>query len=99
MIKLETPLNEETIRKLKAGDIVSISGTIYTGRDAAHKRIVNGDTIPFDIDGSAIYYVGPSPKKDKNVIGSCGPTTSIRMDAYSEFMLKRRLKSNDWQRT
>ena len=79
MIRLETPLKEEDIRKLKAGDTVSLSGIVYTARDAAHKRICQAidqdQPTPFDIEGQAIYYVGPSPTKPGEIIGSAGPTT------------------------
>lgn len=87
MINLTTPLTQEKIKDLRAGDSVTISGTIYTGRDAAHKRmceaIAAGEPLPFDMDGAVIYYVGPCPCAADKVIGSCGPTTSYRMDAYA----------------
>lgn len=96
MIKLQPPFSEEDIRKLKAGDIVSISGTIFTGRDAAHKRlcnaIENNEKLPIDVDGQAIYYVGPSPTKPGHVIGAAGPTTSYRMDDLTLPLLKKGLK-------
>jgi fumarate hydratase subunit beta len=89
---LTTPLTEETTRKLKAGDIVYLSGTIYTARDAAHKRLVDlieaGEELPFDLEGSVIYFVGPTPPKPGDPIGSAGPTTSYRMDSYSPILLK-----------
>ena len=89
---LTTPLTEEVTRKLKAGDIVYLSGTIYTARDAAHKRLVDlieaGEDLPFDLEGSVIYFVGPTPPKPGDPIGSAGPTTSYRMDSYSPIMLK-----------
>jgi fumarate hydratase subunit beta len=89
---LTTPLTEEVTRKLKAGDIVYLSGTIYTARDAAHKRLVDlieaGEELPFDLEGSVIYFVGPTPPKPGDPIGSAGPTTSYRMDTYSPIMLK-----------
>ena len=73
--------------KLRAGDTVTLTGIIYTARDAAHKRIVQamdkGEKLPFDLDGAAIYYAGPTPAKPNQVIGSVGPTTSGRMDVYS----------------
>ncbi len=84
---LTTPLKKEDIIKLKAGDLVVLSGTIYSCRDAAHKRFIQtldeGGTLPFDITGQIIYYMGPSPTPEGKVIGSCGPTTSSRMDAYA----------------
>jgi len=87
-----TPLTEEQTRGLKAGDIVYLSGTIYTARDAAHKRLVDlieaGQELPFDLEGSVIYFVGPTPPKPGDPIGSAGPTTSYRMDSYSPTMLK-----------
>lgn len=87
-----TPLTEEQTRGLKAGDIVYLSGTIYTARDAAHKRLVDlieaGKELPFDLEGSVIYFVGPTPPKPGDPIGSAGPTTSYRMDSYSPTLLK-----------
>jgi len=89
---LSTPLSEEDVRKLKAGDIVFLSGTLYTARDAAHKRLVDliekGEKLPFDLEGSVIYYVGPTPPKPGEPIGSAGPTTSYRMDSYAPTLLK-----------
>ncbi|MBU3159935.1 Fe-S-containing hydro-lyase [Clostridium frigoris] len=81
---ITTPLTQEKLKNLKSGDSVLISGTMYTGRDAAHQRLVdainNGDKLPFDPKDAIIYYVGPAPTKPGNVIGSAGPTTSYRMD-------------------
>ena len=89
---LTTPLTSEDTKKLVAGDTVYISGTIYTARDAAHKRLVElleaGKELPFDLEGSVIYFVGPTPPKPGDPIGSAGPTTSYRMDSYSPIMLK-----------
>ena len=86
-ILLQTPLTPDKVATLKAGDAVLITGTIYTGRDAAHKKMVDalarGEELPFDIKNQIIYYVGPSPEKPGKVIGSAGPTTSGRMDAYA----------------
>ena len=91
-IKLTTPISEETVRSLKAGDIVMLSGVIYTGRDAAHKRLCamldNQEKLPVDLEGQLIYFVGPCPAPPGRVIGSAGPTTSGRMDAYSPRLLK-----------
>ncbi len=91
-IKITTPLTKENAQKLKAGDIVKITGTIYTARDAAHKRMIEDydktGKFPFDIENSIIYYCGPSPAKPGDTIGSAGPTTSYRMDAYSPFIIK-----------
>lgn len=91
--RLEFPLNKEKLAELKAGERVLISGTIYTARDAAHKRIVEmierGEEPPFEIEGSVIYYAGPTPAKPGRPIGSAGPTTSYRMDAYAPMLLDR----------
>lgn len=93
---LKTPLKDEDINKLKAGDSVKLSGVIYTARDAAHGRLVklieNGEKLPFDLEGQIIYYVGPSPAKPGEVIGSAGPTTSYRMDPYAPILLEKGLK-------
>lgn len=82
--KIEMPLTYEKVKELKAGDMVEITGIIYTGRDLAHKRMVEalqkGDQMPFELEDSVIYYVGPAPAKPGAVIGSAGPTTSYRMD-------------------
>lgn len=95
-IYLTTPLNEEDLNKLKIGDKVYISGTIYTGRDAAHKRLVDlvkaGKELPFDIEGQIIYYVGPAPAPPGKPIGSAGPTTSYRMDPYAPVLMDVGLK-------
>jgi len=86
-VYIRTPLNREDARKLKAGDSCLISGVIYTARDAAHKRlcelIAQGKELPVDVKDSIIYFVGPTPAKPGQAIGSAGPTTSYRMDAYS----------------
>jgi fumarate hydratase subunit beta len=85
--RLTTPLKDEDILRLRAGDVVKLTGTIYTARDAAHKRLVEtldkGEPLPFDLEGALIYYVGPSPAPPGRPIGSAGPTTSYRMDTYS----------------
>lgn len=95
-IKITAPLDEATVAKLKAGDQVSITGVIYTARDTAHKRLVDaldaGQPLPFDMNGQVIYYVGPSPAKPGKVIGSAGPTTSYRMDAYAERLMEKGMK-------
>ena len=89
--KLTTPVTREDLSPLKAGDTVLLSGTVYTARDAAHKRMMElldaGDPLPFPVEGSALYYVGPTPERPGEVIGSAGPTTSGRMDAYSPRLL------------
>ncbi len=93
---LTTPLSDEDIEKLKAGDIVYLSGTIYTARDAAHKRLVDliakGEPLPFELKGAVIYFVGPTPPKPGEPIGSAGPTTSYRMDSYSPTLIEHGLK-------
>lgn len=90
--KLKTPIDKKELKKLHAGDTVLLSGTVYTARDAAHKRMMEcldkGETLPFELEGSAIYYVGPTPEAPGQVIGSAGPTTSGRMDAYSPRLLE-----------
>jgi fumarate hydratase subunit beta len=85
------PLDDKTIEELKSGDYVYITGTIYTARDAAHKRMYENG-IPIDLDHNIIYYLGPSPAKEGQIIGSAGPTTSSRMDKYTPYMLKNGLK-------
>lgn len=95
-IKLQTPLTAEKIKDLKAGDSVLLSGVIYSARDAAHKRLIDlldeGKELPLNIKDETIYYVGPSPAKPGNVIGSAGPTTSYRMDAYAPRLMDLGLK-------
>ena len=90
-IELKVPMSRETARTLKAGDSVLLSGVIYTARDAAHKRLcelaAQGKELPLDVKDSIIYFVGPTPAKPGEVIGSAGPTTSYRMDAYSPTMI------------
>ena len=85
--RLHAPLLAQELATLRAGDSVLLSGTIYTGRDAAHKRLCalveKGEPLPFDIRNQVIYYAGPCPAKPGDAIGSCGPTTSYRMDAYA----------------
>lgn len=95
-LKIKAPLDEDTLKKLKAGDQVFITGVIYVGRDTAHKRIVEaldaGKKPPFDLKGQTIYYMGPAPAKPGYAIGSAGPTTSGRMDAYSPRLMAEGLK-------
>ena len=90
-VKITTPLTREAVRNLKAGDSCLISGVIYTARDAAHKRLCElveaGKKLPMDVTDSIIYFVGPTPAKPGQAIGSAGPTTSYRMDAYSPTMI------------
>jgi fumarate hydratase subunit beta len=94
--KLFTPIMNNDIKKLKAGDLISLSGTIYTARDAAHKRmnemLDNGKELPFNIKNEIIYYVGPCPARKNQVVGSAGPTTSSRMDLYTPRLLDLGLK-------
>ncbi len=84
---LRTPLADDDTAKLRAGDVVRLTGTIYTARDAAHKRLMDlldkAEPLPFDLKGSVIYYVGPSPAPPGRPIGAAGPTTSYRMDTYA----------------
>ena len=91
-MEIKTPLTRDKARELKAGDIVKITGYIYTARDAAHKRMTEaakkGEKLPFDPENQIVYYVGPTPAKPGEVIGSAGPTTSGRMDAYAPEMME-----------
>jgi fumarate hydratase subunit beta len=95
-MEITTPLTDEVIEKLHAGDKVTITGTIYVGRDAAHKRMVEalerGEQLPVDWQGQVVYYMGPAPAPPGKPIGSAGPTTSGRMDPYTERMLQEGLK-------
>ena len=90
-MELKVPMSRETAKALKAGDRVLLSGVIYTARDAAHKRLCEtvekGEKLPFNIENATIYFVGPTPAKPNQVIGSAGPTTSYRMDAYSPTLI------------
>lgn len=90
-IRLNIPCAKDEIRKIHAGDTILLSGTIYTGRDAAHKRMIEmldeGKELPFNIRDAAIYYTGPCPAKPGMPIGSCGPTTSYRMDSFTPRLL------------
>lgn len=94
--RITMPLTKEIVEDLRAGDSVLLTGIIYTARDAAHKRLVElleeGKRLPFDIENQAIYYVGPTPAKEGQPIGSAGPTTSYRMDAYTPQLLAKGLK-------
>ncbi|MBQ8603973.1 MAG: Fe-S-containing hydro-lyase [Oscillospiraceae bacterium] len=89
---ITTPLTVEKVRELRSGDEVLLSGVIYTSRDAGHKRLVeahkNGEKLPVDLKDATIYFVGPTPAKPGQALGSCGPTTSYRMDAYSPYLIK-----------
>lgn len=94
--RLSTPWSDTVIDSLHAGDLVLINGVIYGARDAAHKRLVEalerGEALPVDLRGQIIYYVGPTPARPGRVIGSAGPTTSTRMDAYTPTLLAQGLK-------
>ncbi len=94
--RIELPISDEQIKDLHAGDSVLISGTMLTGRDAAHKRLYellqNGEKLPVDINGEIIYYVGPAPAKPPHAVGPAGPTSSYRMDKYAPALLDRGLK-------
>ena len=90
-MNLQTPLGKNILAALRAGDVCYVSGTIYTARDAAHKRIVESlqknEALPFELKDNLIFYVGPTPAKPSQAIGSCGPTTSYRMDDYTPILL------------
>lgn len=92
---IETPLTKDKVKDLRAGDYVYITGTIYTARDAAHKRMTEelaaGGELPFDVTDQIIYYLGPTPNREGQVIGSAGPTTSSRMDKYAPALMDRGL--------
>jgi fumarate hydratase subunit beta len=94
--RVSLPLTESTIKELKAGDSLLLSGTLYVARDAAHKRLVDqldgGEPLPFDIKGQTLYYMGPTPAPPGRVIGAAGPTTSKRMDAFTPRLLAAGLK-------
>jgi fumarate hydratase subunit beta len=96
IIKIQTPLSNSVVETLKAGDKVAISGTVYTARDQAHKKmcelIAAGKPLPIDLAGAVIYFVGPTPAAEGRVIGSAGPTTSSRMDAFSPKLIEAGLK-------
>ena len=93
--KIATPLTDEVVKGLRAGDAVEITGVVYQARDAAHKRLVAlleaGEQLPFELQGAVVYYMGPSPAKPGAVIGSAGPTTSGRMDAYAPLLIRHGL--------
>jgi fumarate hydratase subunit beta len=93
---LKVPLTDEVIKDLSIGDKVTLTGTVYSARDAAHKRLVGlieeGEDLPFDLKGQVIYYVGPTPAKPGHALGAAGPTTSYRMDPYAPTLIKHGLK-------
>ncbi len=94
--EIHLPMSPEIIASLKAGDKVMLSGTIYAARDAAHKRFIEaldrGEKLPFDLETAVIYYMGPSPTRPGDIIGSCGPTTSARMDKYTPRLIEQGLR-------
>ncbi|MBI4330897.1 MAG: Fe-S-containing hydro-lyase [Chloroflexi bacterium] len=96
-VRIESPIRPEVVAKLRTGDRVLITGTIYTARDAAHQRMVEslekGEKLPFDIAGQTIYYMGPSPSPPGRVIGAAGPTTSSRMDSFTPRLLGEGLRA------
>ena len=93
---IKTPLTAEAVKDLRAGDVVRITGPIYTARDAAHKRLTEaldrGEKLPLDLTDNVIYYVGPSPTKPGEVVGSAGPTTSGRMDKYTPTLIQQGMR-------
>lgn len=93
---ISTPIDDKIVSELKAGDYVYLTGTVYTARDAAHKRLYEalqrGEDIPLELQNNIIYYLGPSPAREGQVIGSAGPTTSSRMDKYTPLLLEKGLK-------
>ncbi len=95
-MNITLPLTDDIVQKLRAGDDVRLTGVIYSGRDAAHRRMIEalekGEDLPFDIRGQVIYYVGPTPAKPGQVIGSAGPTTSMRLDRFTPSLLAAGLK-------
>lgn len=97
IIKLEAPISEQAVRLLRAGDEVIISGTVYTARDMAHQRLCRlideGKTLPIELAGAILYFVGPTPPRPGRVIGSAGPTTSARMDAFSPKLIAKGLRA------
>ncbi len=96
-IRLDLPPTPQAVKNLKVGDFVSVYGTVYTARDQAHKRIAasisRGEKPPFELDNAAIYYCGPTPAREGEIIGSCGPTTSGRMDAFTPLLIEHGLKT------
>jgi fumarate hydratase subunit beta len=95
-MKVELPLNDEKVEKLRSGETVLLTGTMYVGRDSAHKKLVEamdrGENLPLELKGATIYYMGPSPARPGQAIGSAGPTTSGRMDSYTPRLLEAGLK-------
>ena len=96
-MEIHTPITDDVIRGLNVGDQVEITGVLYTARDAAHRRMVEtlakGESIPIELEGNILYYVGPTPPREGQVIGSAGPTTSMRMDAFCQALLPHGLRA------
>ena len=96
-VRLQAPLTDDDVRELHAGDVALISGVVFAARDAAHKRMAEdleaGRDLPFDPAGAILYYVGPTPERPGNVVGSAGPTTASRMDVWTPMLLERGLKA------
>jgi fumarate hydratase subunit beta len=96
-VRVQAPLTDDDVRELHAGDVALVSGTVFAARDAAHKRMAEdletGRDLPFDPAGAILYYVGPTPERPGNVIGSAGPTTASRMDRWTPMLLERGLKA------
>ena len=96
MLEISLPLHDKDVEGLNCGDNLLITGNIYTARDAVHKKLADliegGEDLPFDLKGQIIYYTGPTPARPNAIIGSCGPTTSSRMDVYTPALLERGLK-------
>jgi len=97
ILKITSPFDSKTVKKLTAGSRVAISGIVYVARDAAHRRFIealdNKEPLPFDIKGQTIYYMGPSPAKPGRIIGSAGPTTSTRMDVFTPRLLEAGMRA------
>lgn len=97
-LELSTPLESSELEELDVGDKVLLSGEVYTARDAAHKRLValidEGEDLPFELEGSVIYYVGPAPSRPGQVLNSAGPTTSYRMDPFAPILLEHGMKAS-----
>jgi len=96
-VRLQAPLTDDDVRELHAGDVALINGVVFAARDAAHKRMAEdleaGRDLPFDPAGAILYYVGPTPERPGNVVGSAGPTTASRMDVWTPMLLERGLKA------
>lgn len=96
MKKVTLPIDNKVVESLECGEMISLTGVIYTARDAAHQRLINcinnNEKLPFELEGQAIYYVGPTPNKEGEIIGSAGPTTSYRMDDLTTPLLDRGIK-------